>query len=123
MKHKDLENPDYRAWIEFLRRMEGWDAAAVRALQLGELRRIVRHAFENTAGYRERFREAGVGPDDLRTPDDLARFPFIEKETLRDNLAALADSHRIERFAVFDQFPYTHHLECGLLLTRRRDAA
>ncbi|MBL8430904.1 MAG: hypothetical protein JNK80_00745, partial [Dechloromonas sp.] len=21
--------------------------------------------------------------------------------------------------AVFDQFPYTHHLECGLLLTRR----
>ena len=27
-------------------------------------------------------------------------------------------SHKIEKFAVFDQFPYTHHLECGAILTR-----
>jgi tRNA (uracil-5-)-methyltransferase len=40
-------------------------------------------------------------------------------ETLRANLAELDHSHRIERFAVFDQFPYTHHLECGVWLRRR----
>ncbi len=40
-------------------------------------------------------------------------------QTLRDNVAALADTHQISAAAVFDQFPYTHHLECGLLLTRR----
>lgn len=39
--------------------------------------------------------------------------------TLRENVAALADSHHISASAVFDQFPYTHHLECGLRLTRR----
>ncbi|NMG46010.1 tRNA (uridine(54)-C5)-methyltransferase TrmA [Aromatoleum toluvorans] len=39
--------------------------------------------------------------------------------TLRDNVAALADTHDIAAAAVFDQFPYTHHLEAGLLLTRR----
>jgi len=39
--------------------------------------------------------------------------------TLRDNVAALADTHNISAAAVFDQFPYTHHLEAGLLLTRR----
>lgn len=38
--------------------------------------------------------------------------------TLKANLLALADSHRITRFAVFDQFPYTPHLECGVLLQR-----
>lgn len=40
-------------------------------------------------------------------------------QTLRDNVAVLADTHQISAAAVFDQFPYTHHLECGLLLTRR----
>lgn len=40
-------------------------------------------------------------------------------QTLRENVEALHSSHRIEAAAVFDQFPYTHHLECGLLLSRR----
>lgn len=40
-------------------------------------------------------------------------------QSLRDNVAALRDSHRIEALALFDQFPYTHHLECGVLLRRR----
>lgn len=39
-------------------------------------------------------------------------------QTLRENVAALADTHRIETAAVFDQFPWTHHVECGLLLSR-----
>ncbi|GFR51654.1 hypothetical protein Agub_g14086, partial [Astrephomene gubernaculifera] len=33
--------------------------------------------------------------------------------TLAANLRAVAASHRISRMAAFDQFPYTHHLECG----------
>ncbi len=40
-------------------------------------------------------------------------------QTLRDNVAALIDTHEIAASAVFDQFPWTHHLECGLLLNRR----
>lgn len=39
--------------------------------------------------------------------------------TLRDNVAALHDTHEIAAAAVFDQFPYTPHLESGLLLKRR----
>jgi tRNA (uracil-5-)-methyltransferase len=38
--------------------------------------------------------------------------------TLRENLKVIGNSHRIEHFAVFDQFPYTHHLECGVLLKK-----
>ncbi|MEI7613862.1 MAG: tRNA (uridine(54)-C5)-methyltransferase TrmA [Betaproteobacteria bacterium] len=40
-------------------------------------------------------------------------------QTLLENVTALHASHDITAAAVFDQFPYTHHLECGLLLTRR----
>jgi len=40
-------------------------------------------------------------------------------QTLHENVSALQATHTISASAVFDQFPYTHHLECGLLLTRR----
>ena len=40
-------------------------------------------------------------------------------QTLQENVAALQSTHQISAAAVFDQVPYTHHLECGLLLTRR----
>jgi len=39
--------------------------------------------------------------------------------TLIDNLKVLSETHRIEALAFFDQFPYTHHLECGVSLMRR----
>lgn len=41
--------------------------------------------------------------------------------TLKDNISALNNSHEIKRFAIFDQFPYTHHIECGALLTKKPD--
>lgn len=40
-------------------------------------------------------------------------------ETLCANLQTLNQSHRIARLALFDQFPYTHHMECGVLLEQR----
>ena len=40
-------------------------------------------------------------------------------ESLARNLQHLVRSHRVQAFAMFDQFPYTHHMECGVLLQRR----
>ena len=40
-------------------------------------------------------------------------------ETLKANLNVLTATHQIARLAVFDQFPYSHHLECGILLKRK----
>lgn len=39
-------------------------------------------------------------------------------QTLLENVQALQRTHQINASAIFDQFPYTHHLECGLLLNR-----
>jgi phenylacetate-CoA ligase len=57
----------------------------LQALQLERLKWTLRHAYENVAHYRRAFDEAGVHPDDLKTLADLAKFPFTEKKTLRDN--------------------------------------
>ncbi len=58
---------------------------ALRALQLERLRASLRHAWTSQAPYRAKCDAAGVHPDDLRTLDDLARFPFTLKADLRDH--------------------------------------
>ena len=39
-------------------------------------------------------------------------------KTLYENLITLTKTHKIERFALFDQFPYTAHIECGVFLIK-----
>ncbi|GGJ03319.1 phenylacetate--CoA ligase PaaK [Streptomyces brasiliensis] len=56
----------------------------VEALQLRRLRRTLRHAYDNVELYRKKFDQAGVTPDDCRTLQDLARFPFTTKADLRE---------------------------------------
>jgi tRNA (uracil-5-)-methyltransferase len=40
-------------------------------------------------------------------------------ETLAQNLHSLTNTHDIMQLAVFDQFPYTHHIESGVWLRKR----
>jgi phenylacetate-CoA ligase len=54
-------------------------------LQLERLQWTLRHAYANVPHYRARFDAAGVHPDDCRSLEDLARFPFTTKQDLRDN--------------------------------------
>ena len=57
----------------------------LQALQLQRLQCSLRHAYEHVAHYRRAFDAAGVHPDDCRSLQDLARFPFTTKQDLRDN--------------------------------------
>ena len=57
----------------------------LQALQLKRLQWTLRHAYENVGFYRKQFEAHGVHPADLRTLQDLRRFPFTAKQDLRDN--------------------------------------
>lgn len=64
---------------------------------------------------------AGLDEASCRQLSGYARIVYIScnPDTLEDNLALLTETHRITRLALFDQFPWTHHCECGVLLERR----
>ncbi len=60
---------------------------------------------------------------DAATLTTIQRFEYIiyiscNPDTLMDNLHTLCQSHRIKHLAAFDQFPYTPHLETGVILQR-----
>lgn len=86
--HKDLLNPDYVAWTDFLREAESWDRDAIREYELSELRRILQFAHSNTSGYRKRFDDAGFHVEKLTSIEDLSSIPFLTKEMIRDDLEA-----------------------------------
>jgi phenylacetate-CoA ligase len=56
----------------------------LRALQLTRLRTTLRHAYEHVELYRKKFDAAGVTPEDCRSLEDIARFPFTTKADLRE---------------------------------------
>ena len=57
----------------------------LQALQLERMQWTLKHAYDNVPHYRAAFDAAGVHPSDLKSLADLAKFPFTEKKTLREN--------------------------------------
>ena len=70
--------PDPRAEHR-LPEVECAEPAAREALVFAKLVRQVRYAWERSAFYRRKWQEAGVSPDSLKSLDDLARFPVVQK--------------------------------------------
>ena len=52
-------------------------------LQEERLRNIVRYCYERVPLYKQKFKEAGITPDDIKTLDDLNKIPFTTKDDLR----------------------------------------
>ena len=64
---------------------------------------------------------AGLDEDSLRMIQDYDNIVYIScnPETLAQNLELLNETHDVAQSALFDQFPFTHHIEAGVLLTRK----
>lgn len=71
-------------WYRRLAREQWLPPEAIRHLQWQRLQATLRHAFANSPFYQRRFRDAGITPDDIRSPDDLARIPVTTREDLRE---------------------------------------
>src|SRR5580658_8411445 len=54
------------------------------ALQLKRLKQTLGHAYGNVPRYKQKFDAAGVAPGDLKSLEDLAKFPFTTKADLRE---------------------------------------
>lgn len=86
--------------VEAFSRVRGrdrWSPEDLMAHQLDRLRHTITRAYERSSFYRSRFDEAGVSPGDLRSLDDLARFPLIDKSHLRrhrEEMLVVGDAER-----------------------------
>ena len=63
--------------------LETMDREQIEKLQLERLKTTVEHCM-HSAFYKQRFKEAGLEPGDIRSLDDIRKIPFTTKQDLRD---------------------------------------
>lgn len=56
----------------------------LRKLQVKKFQRIINWAYNNSKFHRELYREAGIEPGDIKTMEDIAKVPKVEKGMMRD---------------------------------------
>lgn len=64
---------------------------------------------------------AGLDKESVELVSRFNKIVYIScnPHTLKDNLHELSKTHVIDKFALFDQFPYTNHIETGIVLIRK----
>ena len=64
---------------------------------------------------------AGLEPSVIDFIKNFQNLIYIScnPQTLFENLRSLCVTHEVRKFAIFDQFAHTSHIECGVLLKRR----
>lgn len=68
--------------LQYLHTTERWSIDALRDLQVGFLRRLLRHAYMHTAHYREVMDAVDLRPEDIASVDDLSRMPLLDRGTV-----------------------------------------
>lgn len=68
-----------------LLRNERLDPEVLQQRQFRQLQALVAHAWTHVPAYRDSWRERGLEPAMLRSPQDFARWPVIDKATIRRN--------------------------------------
>jgi tRNA (uracil-5-)-methyltransferase len=67
---------------------------------------------------------SGLDPKTLSVTQNYDNIMYISCNpvTLLNNMQTLIQTHEITAVALFDQFPYTHHLEVGITFKKKKQA-
>jgi phenylacetate-CoA ligase len=76
---------EIRQHLKELKRTQWLSKDELEAFQLAKLQKIVTHAYEKVPFYRERYKQAGIHPQDIKTVQDLQALPFLTREDVQRN--------------------------------------
>ena len=68
-----------------LNKSQWWSIDKLEDFQNQRLRKIIKYAYDNVPGYREKFIKAKLKPEDIKTKDDLWKIPITTREELQNN--------------------------------------
>ena len=78
-------HPKAQHWSEFYQSTKTWSEERLCEYQWSELKRTLKHAEQTVPFYRDRFRDCGVSADDIKSPEDMARIPYVTKSDIADH--------------------------------------
>ncbi len=99
LQERLFRRPSFRILSE-LTASERWDPARRDELRRARLRALVASAYEHVPYWTRLMDERGITPDDIRSLEDIRRFPLMDKTPLRADREAMtwkAEGPRLQR--------------------------
>jgi phenylacetate-CoA ligase len=75
-------------YLRQLERMQWWSRSELEAWQLDKIQELVKYAYTHVPYYRERYRQEGVHPEDIKSLKDFQALPILTTEDINSNLQA-----------------------------------
>ena len=69
--------------IDFFTKSQYWSYEKLLDYQTKELRKLIKHVYQEVPYYHNYMKKKGLYPDDIKKPEDLKHFPIITKEDIR----------------------------------------
>jgi len=78
--HNTVRRRQYSRHRAFLEQSQWWPPERLREFQWRELQKLLRHAFTTVPYYRQKYSEAGISFDDVRSWEDFSRLPPLTRQ-------------------------------------------
>lgn len=84
--HKWYNIPAPMRYYRIYKKSQYNDRDTINNLQIGLLRNLICHAYDNIGFYKQVLEKSGASPGDIRSLKDLQALPFLTKKDIRENL-------------------------------------
>lgn len=82
-----------------IRKLKYADPELIHIHQWNALQKLLNHAYQNVPFYKERFKDQGIHPEDIKSFVDFAKIPPLTREDVKNNANALK-SKRVDKKAL-----------------------
>ncbi len=86
--------PAFSRTLKFLKESQWWSREELERYQAQQLERVLKHAYAHVPYYHRLFKRLGLKPEDLARPEILSEIPFLDKESVLENLPDLIATGR-----------------------------
>lgn len=80
--YKRIKGEPVCATLEHLRKVQWLPSAELQARQWQKLQALLLYAYKNVPYYQLLFRDVGLEPKDIKTPEDFRRLPYLTKDII-----------------------------------------
>jgi len=91
--HNKKIYPNYH----FLKNSQYWDIKKLKDYQFTKLQQLLRHAYNSTPFYKNRFDNNNLHPEDIKSLEDLPKIPSVEKSELIRHIEEIQISNYPEK--------------------------
>jgi phenylacetate-CoA ligase len=90
--NKQRYGAEFRRKLEWLEETQWWTEAQISLYQDDKLQAVVRHAYETVPLYKQKMKQLGLQPTDIRSRADLSKLPILSKREVREKSASMVST-------------------------------